>query len=180
LAFSAVIMGTLGLFILTHRQTRSWSSLAAFVLIWLTLIGPWLLFRQSLPLEPALERFEWSRDEVWRTVHNLPLVTRFFLQEASNPLSWGLIWVLWVVLSLVKWRQILATPLKYLYLIILGGLLADLLAVAFAPVGHVERSFFESRALARLLFQFAPLAVFLILHLLAHEKHGMAPTDKEA
>ncbi|MBI3948968.1 MAG: hypothetical protein HY314_00715 [Acidobacteria bacterium] len=170
LAISAVMMGTLGLFILVHRQTRSWSSLATFMLIWLVLVGPWLLFQQTLPLELQAVRFVWSGAEVVRTLHTLPRVTRFFVQEAGNFLSWGLIWMLWVVLSLLSRRQMLATPLKYLYVIILGGLLVDLLVVALAPVGNVQRAFFQSRTLARLLFHFAPLAIFLILQMMAHEK----------
>jgi hypothetical protein len=177
LAISAVMMGTLGLFILAHRPACSWSSLAIFVFIWLVLIGPWLLFRQTLPLEPAVERFQWSGAEVWRGLQNVPLVTRFFLQEAGRVTAWGLIWVLWGILSLFGRRQILATPLKYLYVIILGGLFIDLLVVAFAPIAHVERSFFESRALGRLLFHFAPLAIFLTFQIIVHEGHEVTQSE---
>jgi hypothetical protein len=88
-----------------------------------------------------------------------------------------LIWVLWAVLSLLRRRQILATPLKYLYVIMLGGLLMDLMVVAFAPVAHVERSFFQSRTLARLLFHYAPLAVFITLHLLGSK--DQEPASKQ-
>jgi hypothetical protein len=136
---------------------------------------PWLIFRQTLPPEPAAERFVWSGTEFVRAVSRLPVVTKYLLLEAANPLSWGLIWLLWLVVSVMKWRHIHGSPMKYLYLIVLGGLLIDVLVVALAPIGNVKRAFFDSRTLARLLFHFAPLAIFLTTYLIAHEGHEANP-----
>lgn len=166
LALSAVIMVTLAFFIFHHRHTHRWRAWFLFASIWGILIGPWLWFRQQLPAEQAVARLEWSIEAVARLGQNVPSVIGFFLSEAANLFSWGLIWVLWLVLSLQQWRFIRNTALKYLYVIILGGLAADVVAVSLAPVGNVKRAFFESRAIARLWFQLAPSVVFVMLHLL--------------
>jgi hypothetical protein len=175
LAMSAIILATLALFTIIHRHTHTWRALFTFVSIWAVLIGPWLWFRQRLPVELLVARAEWNMDAIIRAGQNLPQIIGFFLLEAGNMFSWGLIWVLWTILSLQRWPIIRHTVIKYVYLIILGGLAADILVVALAPVGNVKRSFFESRAIARLLFQLAPSVVFLVLYLFEDMQHRAAP-----
>lgn len=176
LALSVIILAMLPFFIFHHRHTHRWRAWFLFASIWAILIGPWLWFRQHLPVEQAVARLEWNMDAIIRLGQNAPSVIGFFLAEAANLFSWGLIWVLWLVLSLQQWRFIRETAIKYLYVIILGCLAADMLVVSLAPVSNIKRAFFESRAIARLLFQLAPIVVFVMLHLL--HQHWREPIQR--
>lgn len=177
LALSVVILATLAFFIFRHRQTHTWRAWVLFASIWALLIGPWLWFRQQLPVEQAVARLQWNMDVIIRLGQNVPVVIGFFLSEAANVFSWGLIWVLWLTLSLQQWRLIRHTAIKYIYVIILGCLAADVMAISLAPVSDVKRAFFESRAVARLWFQLAPSVVFVMLHLLYQQWRD--PTHQE-
>jgi hypothetical protein len=170
LAISAVMTGALILYVLSNRPARGWTSLAKFAAVWLVLAGPWLLFQQTLPMEPAIARHEWSRMDLIQAIYDFPLVARYFLQDAANIMAWGLLWVLWIVVSVAGRHEIIKTPIKYVYLIVLGALFLDFLAVSIAPVSHPERAYFESRTPSRLLFHVAPLVVFLTAQLLPQSR----------
>lgn len=168
LAMSAVSVGTLLLFAVINRRDRPVSQVALFLTIWLVMILPWLFFRSRLPLEAYTERLQWNLADVARLMQRLPESLGFFVREAGHIARWGMIWILFLVLSLMLWRRIKASRLKYLYLIIFGSLALECVVVALAPLANLERSFYESRAVARFLFQIAPVAIFLTLHVLVN------------
>lgn len=172
LAMSALLAGALIVFLLRQGQRRAWLSLFIFAGIWVVMLGPWLVFRQTLPPEPAMARFHWSAAEVMRTVHHLPGVALAFLREAGRFTAWGFVWVIWAILSWLRRRQILSSPLWFFYVLVLGGALLDLIVIAFAPVARWERAFVESGTLARLLFHFLPLVIFLIGRLIIADERA--------
>ncbi|RMG52462.1 MAG: hypothetical protein D6723_08710, partial [Acidobacteria bacterium] len=89
LAMSALLAGALIVFHLRQGRRRAWLPLFAFAGVWMLVLGPWLVFRQTLPPEPAMARFQWSGAEVMRTAHNLPEVALAFLREAGRLTAWG-------------------------------------------------------------------------------------------
>jgi hypothetical protein len=169
LAIAVVLSGTVLLFAMMHRRDRPLIHTSFFFAPWLVLMAPWLYFRSTLPPDAHLERWEGELFDVLRLMQQLPESLGFFLREASHLLHWGMMWVLFLVLSLLGLRQTKTTDVKYLYLIILGSLACDCLVVALVPVTDLERTYYESRAVGRFFFHVAPVAVFLMFHL--YEQH---------
>jgi len=134
-----------------------------YLIISLVLIAPWLIHHAHLPQIDENYPQQLKMAVIFRNFNRIPIIIFNFFLEFINIKSWGLLWILFFVA--IFWSRKKNKEIGFKFLLIIVLFQFALYAFIFIISPWKTEKLLSLDVLPRLLFQFLPIAILIILNI---------------